>query len=215
MRVSMISRNRFFRLGIEKTIEQWEGFEVGKSLHRGMTCFYLQDDPVANIVLVDLEPEYDWEREKVREIKRLLPRTLIVGISSSFSECALLPNIHSGICGFLAKDSTENEIKRCLLHVRRHGYYINSRLAQTLAEEFLSAAYCTTTQPSGGLNNKELQTLDLACKGASNHAIARTLGISSRTVEGYKLKIRQKLNAATFVGAVSKAIGYGIIQVGR
>ncbi|MDB5466939.1 MAG: DNA-binding response regulator, partial [Phenylobacterium sp.] len=52
---------------------------------------------------------------------------------------------------------------------------------------------------------KRLQVLDLAARGGSNKEIARSLGISERTVKDHWQYIFAQLGAANRAEAVSKA----------
>lgn len=46
-----------------------------------------------------------------------------------------------------------------------------------------------------GFSKREIETLDLVCRGFTSKEIGEHLGISSRTVEFYKQRLMEKLNA--------------------
>lgn len=59
---------------------------------------------------------------------------------------------------------------------------------------------------------REMQVLRLLAKGYLGKEIGSKMGISLRTVEGYRLSIFTKLNALNASHAVAKAIRRGIIE---
>ncbi len=61
-----------------------------------------------------------------------------------------------------------------------------------------------------GLSNRELQVLGLLVTGASNEQIARTLGITTRTVEVHVEHVRAKLAAASRTTAAARALRLGL-----
>lgn len=57
--------------------------------------------------------------------------------------------------------------------------------------------------------------IKLICKQLTNKEIAHTLGLSKRTVEDYRRKIQEKLNAKNAIGIVLYALENEIFQLGE
>ncbi len=62
------------------------------------------------------------------------------------------------------------------------------------------------------LSPRHIQCLQLAAQGQTSREIARTLGISPRTVDQYILEACARLNVKTRVQAAAKATRLGIIS---
>ena len=64
------------------------------------------------------------------------------------------------------------------------------------------------TAPS--LSDKEKEIIQLICEQSTTKVLGEKLFMSPRTVEGYRLKILEKLEAKNTVGIVIAAIKYGL-----
>ena len=60
----------------------------------------------------------------------------------------------------------------------------------------LTAGSRSTAQPDSGLTERESDVLRLIAQGASNGQIARSLGLSLKTVQNYVSRILDKLQLA-------------------
>ena len=65
----------------------------------------------------------------------------------------------------------------------------------------------------GRLTPREVEVFDHVVKGFTNQAIALSLGISSRTVEGYRLQVMEKLGADSVAALVRFAVRLGRLDV--
>jgi DNA-binding NarL/FixJ family response regulator len=91
------------------------------------------------------------------------------------------------------------------------------RIALEAAAHGLSIGERPGASPGGGtfppLSARELEVLRHLAEGASNKAIARTLGISSHTVKFHVAAILEKLGAASRTEAATQAIRSGLLMV--
>jgi two-component system response regulator FixJ len=63
------------------------------------------------------------------------------------------------------------------------------------------------------LTPREIEVFDHVVKGFTNQAIGLSLGISSRTVEGYRLQVMEKLGADSVAALVRFAVRLGRLNV--
>ena len=56
------------------------------------------------------------------------------------------------------------------------------------------------------LSERELEVLNLICEGLTNAQIAEEVSLSQRTIEGYRLKMLNKLKVKNTAGLVAYAI---------
>jgi DNA-binding CsgD family transcriptional regulator len=91
------------------------------------------------------------------------------------------------------------------------------RIALEAAAHGLSIGGGPSASLAGGafpaLSARELEVLRHLAEGASNKAIARTLGISAHTVKFHVAAILEKLGAATRTEAATQAIRAGLFMV--
>jgi DNA-binding CsgD family transcriptional regulator len=68
----------------------------------------------------------------------------------------------------------------------------------------------TNTSPPVAFTKKELEVLALVCRQKTSKEISQILGISPRTVEGYREKMREKAGAKNQIGLILYAIRHGL-----
>jgi DNA-binding CsgD family transcriptional regulator len=62
------------------------------------------------------------------------------------------------------------------------------------------------------LKPQEIEIIKLICEGCTNKEIGQRLFLSTRTIEGYRLKIAEKTTTSNIVELVLYAIRNGIIS---
>lgn len=211
--VSILSPNKFFRLGMEKLVEGWDGFVAGRVVNKRTSIHDLAFANLPDLIVVDLVPQNDWILEQVKHIHQAFPEMKFLGMVNAQQELRLRPFIQAGIRGFVFKEATELGLKQAVRQCLNSGYYCPTNISQILAEEMLRPMSQNLDAAETTLSDKELKALELICMGGTNSSVANSMAISPRTVEGYKISIRQKLQASTLINAVFKAIDSGLIQL--
>jgi DNA-binding NarL/FixJ family response regulator len=122
--------------------------------------------------------------------------------------------LEAGAKGYLLKNTNKAEVVQAVKTVyRQETYYCNqtsNKLAQMIAKSRVSAGK-NFKKPN--FNEKEIEIIKLICKELSNKEIATELNLSTRTIEGYREKILEKIEAKNIAGLVIYAIKNNIYQV--
>lgn len=77
--------------------------------------------------------------------------------------------------------------------------------------EIVSSRLVQLQQSIPKINTKEMQFLSLCCSDLNYKEIAQIMGMSTRTVEGYRDSLFEKLNIRTRTGLVIYAMSIGIM----
>jgi len=89
---------------------------------------------------------------------------------------------------------------------------INRALARTLEQQDLGKSQEALGARFARLTLRQAEIFDLVAQGFTSHAIAATLNISVRTVEGYRAEIMEKMQAESVAVLVRQAIRLGRIK---
>lgn len=100
----------------------------------------------------------------------------------------------------LARRARQAGLVGCISKAREAG-----ALAQAVDEMFAGLEVFDAEGPGPLLSEKRLRVLDLAARGQSNKAIAKSLGITERTVKDHWSHIFERLGVANRAEAVSRA----------
>ncbi len=106
-----------------------------------------------------------------------------------------------------ALDFLEKPFRRAALLER-----IQEALAQDAAAREEKAKRAAVTARAARLTAREQEVLAQVVAGRSNKEIARQLNVSHRTVETYRMRIMEKLDADSLPDLVAKAVAYGLCK---
>lgn len=164
-----------------------------------------------DIVLLDINMPYMNGYETAAWIKLHVPGTSILTLTMQNDEPSIINMIRAGASGYLLKDVHPTELEKALDMVLERGFYYSDLVANKLIKTFTEEETPKDTPPK--LNDRELQFLTLACTEMTYKEIAREMGLSSRTVEGYRDQLFVKLNIKSRVGLAIYAIRMGVVGV--
>lgn len=164
-----------------------------------------------DIVLLDINMPYMNGYETAAWIKLNVPGTSILALTMLNDEPSIINMIRAGASGYLLKDVHPTELEKALDMVLERGFYYSDGVANKLIKTFTEEDNPKDATPK--LNERELQFLTFACTEMTYKEIAREMGLSSRTVEGYRDQLFVKLNIKSRVGLALYAIKEGLVRV--
>lgn len=165
-----------------------------------------------DIVLLDINMPYMNGYETAAWIREHVPDTSILTLTMQNDEPSIINMIRAGASGYLLKDVHPTELEKALDMVLERGFYYSDLVANKLIKTFTEEE-TTPKEIPVKLNDRELQFLTLACTEMTYKEIAREMGLSSRTVEGYRDQLFVKLNIKSRVGLAIYAIRMGVVGV--
>ena len=165
---------------------------------------------IPDIVLLDIAmPEMDGF-ETAAWIKKNHPGVLIIALSMQDDDMSLIRMIKSGAKGYLLKNNHPEQLKKALDELTSKGYYFPEWAAGKI---FMSMG---DEEPNKPINitftEREIDFLKYCSKEMSYREIAEKMVCSTRTVEGYRDALFDKLGLKTRVGLAVYAIKSGIEQ---
>lgn len=140
--------------------------------------------------------------EATRQILRAAPRVAVVMLSYRAEPEAIREAFRAGARGYVLKDSASGEIVRAVRTVAAGERYFGAGLSESMIEA-----------PAGGidaLNARERDILRLVAEGRTNAQVGAALGLSTRTVETYRLRLMEKLDLHDVAALVKFALRHGI-----
>jgi len=148
-----------------------------------------------DVVTVDISLQDSSGLELLKDIKVQFPDLPVLVLSvhpeSFYAERA----IRAGAKGYITKQEATTKVITAIRRVLEGGIYlseeINERLLYSLLGETKSDA---AISPIDRLSDRELEVFSLLGQGKGTRQIAEQLCVSVKTVETYRLRIKEKLN---------------------
>lgn len=212
--IYLVDDHAIVRSGLKALIERIGNFTVAKEYDNGRD---LVDDhpfsPLPDLIIMDLTmPIMDGAEamEWLRNHKVPIP-VLILTLDTS--EQKIIELFRLGVRGYLPKSCTADTLKKAITDVLTSGFYHNELLIKALAAGNEQVAP-THNDILKQITDRELMFIKLVCDPAefTYDQISSKMGVSRRTVDGYRESLFEKFNIKSKTGLVLFAIKYDIVE---
>lgn len=206
IKIAIVDDHQLFRSGLRFIIENERDIEVLFEASNGKQFLDYLKDLKPDVVLMDINmPEMDGI-EATKRAFEILPE-LHVLVLSMYSDIEYYNTmIDIGVKGFILKDIDNDELADAIRKVHRGGNYFSQELLLKLIKN----------KPDGekiDLTKREMEVLELICKGHSNQEISEELFISQRTVERHRSSLLFKTDSKNSISLVIYAIKNNLVKI--
>jgi len=212
-RVLLADDHALFREGLAGIINAQPDFRVVGEASDGLEVFVKAQELKPDLILMDVQMPGMDGLEATRQIKQVLPATVIVMLTVRDDDEKLFQALKNGAQGYLLKDIPSKEMLAMLRGALKGEAALSPALAARVLAEFrrLSAGGIAAPEDDSGLTEREQQVLAQVAQGATDKEIAEALSISLNTVKTHMRNILAKLQVSTRREAarVAKSKGLG------
>ncbi len=198
------------REGLKQIVAEEKDMQVCGEAEDAASLMDLLKKENWSIVVLDINMPGKSGLEALKDIKQLYP-DLPVLILSMFSEDQYgLRAIKAGAAGYLKKVSATTELVVAIRKIVSGRKYINSDLAEKLAENFGNNKNNLLHQK---LSDREYQIMCNISLGKSAEEIADELSLSINTIYTYRNRILEKMSMKSNVELTQYAIQNKLIEI--
>jgi two-component system, NarL family, invasion response regulator UvrY len=212
IRVALADDHHLFRKGVEELIGYFENIQVLYSVANGKELINLLSAAtiLPHVCILDINmPELNGF-ETAKQIRQIWPEIKILAVSFYDSQFNILGMLRAGAGGYLLKNTQPDILKKAIETIYQNGFFHSDMVSGKVIHQIISrskeAAFLE-------LSDNEIQFLKLCCSEMTYKEIAVVMGISHRTVDGYRDHLFQKLNIKSRTGLVIYAFKMGITSV--
>jgi two-component system, NarL family, invasion response regulator UvrY len=192
IKVLLADDHSIVRAGLRRIIEESEDIEVVAEADDGREAIKLAREKEPDVAVIDISmPGLDG-LEVISQLKIYLPNLPIIMLTMHEEEQYVVRAIEAGAMGYVTKRSAPEHIVKAIRQVIGGTRYLTAEASEALALRVAKGAGNRSTLDS--LSNRELQVLRRLAMGHTNHEIAEAYGISTKTVDTYRLRLLKKLN---------------------
>jgi DNA-binding NarL/FixJ family response regulator len=210
--VLLADDHQVVREGLRALLQAELDIEIVGEAWNGSEAVELARKLFPEVVVMDISmPELNG-LDATRQIKRLVPDTKVL-VLSSYDELECVDEmIDAGVTGFLSKRSAAAQLPEAIRAVRCGKNFCSPEVAKRMqARKDALAKLGRRAGNPFALTTREEEVLQLIAEGFPNKGIARQLGISIKTVEKHRQKVMDKLNIHETAGLTRYALKKGII----
>ncbi len=207
IRVLLADDHPVYLEGLRMLLDTVDGLTVVGVAPDGAALVELAATVPADVVVVDLDmPELDGA-EATRALLATRPDLGILVLTMHDEEATVIRALRAGARGYVLKSAGPDAIGRAIATVAHGDTWFTGPIGERVRAAVARGA---RPGPMGELSARESEVLDLVARGLDNHAIARRLFLSTKTVQNHVSTILAKLTVTTRAEAVARARDAGL-----
>jgi DNA-binding NarL/FixJ family response regulator len=202
IRILIADDHEVVRQGLRTFLSLDPALEVVGEAADGAEAVRLAHRLRPDVVLMDLlMPQLDGIAA-TEIIRRELPDTEVVALTSVLEDLSVVGAVRAGAIGYLLKDTRAPELRRAIKAAAAGQVQLSPSAAARLMREVKAP------ERPEALSERELEVLRLLARGRANKEISRDLGIAEKTVKTHvssilgKLGVQSRTQAALYAGRV-------------
>jgi DNA-binding NarL/FixJ family response regulator len=214
-RIFIVDDHALFREGVKLLIEQENLGEIMGEAENGQEFLDAIQDPVPDLVLMDIQMPVMDGLEATREALHRWPGLKILVLSMFADKENYTAMIGAGVMGFVLKTAGKKEFENAIMAVAQGENYFSNELLRNIVlnmekDNFLHFS-SQTNKPQ--FTNRELQVLKGFCNGLTPTEIAAELFLNVKTIEAHRSKLLHKTKSKNTINLVLFAIKNKIVYI--
>ncbi len=209
IKVLIVDDHALVRMGIRRLLDDLPDMQVVGEAESGEQALVLVKHTPPDVVLLDMKmPGIDgWE--VTRRLNKSNPQIKVIAVTAMCTNTMPSRVLQLGAMGYLTKESGVDEMASAIRKVFKGERYLSAEVAQKMAINSLESA---KDSPFDELSEREMQVMLMITKGMTVQEITERLFLSSKTVNGYRYRIFEKLGIKNDVELTYLAMRYQMIE---
>jgi two-component system, NarL family, response regulator NreC len=213
IRVVIADDHEIFREGLEGLIRKQADMEFTGEAENGKMLLEVIRETKPDVVLTDIKMPVIDGVQATQVIAEKYPQVSVIALSMFDDENLIVDMLEAGAKGYLIKNAHKHEIIAAIKTVYNQEYYFCNHSSMKLARLIGKSRFNfhkDFSRPEFSSNEKEV--IRMICEELSTKEIASKLSLSSRTIDGYREKILEKMNVKNSAGIAVYAIKHGLYK---
>lgn len=191
IRILIADDHAVLRAGLRMLLEAQTDMEVVGEAADGWDAVGKVRDLRPDIALMDLSMPGQRSAAVIREVLRACPSTRVLILTMHDDPAYLASAMSAGASGYVVKQVADTELLLAIRAVQAGRTFVDLSQSSPGASSHPSATRDTPALRE--LSARESEVLRLLAQGHSNQEIADQLGLSVKTVETFRTRLREKL----------------------
>ena len=207
--VLIVDDHALVRMGIRRLLEDLPDIAVIGEAENGERALEFIRTHKPDVVLLDMKmPGIDgWE--VTRRLHKSHPQVKVIAVTALSTESLPSRVLQLGAMGYLTKESGSQDLSAAIRKVYQGERYLSAEIAQKMAIDSLQAHQ---DSPFDALSEREMQVMLMITRGMTVQDIATRLFLSSKTINGYRYRIFDKLDIKNDVELTYLAMKHRLIE---
>jgi len=206
VRILLADDHSVVRQGLRLFLKYDPELEVVGEAADGAEALRLARELKPDVVLMDLLMPVMDGIEATAAIRRELPETEVLALTSVLEDASVVGAVRAGAIGYLLKDTDAEALCRAIKAAAAGQVQLTPKAAARLMQAV------STPESPDALTERETEVLRLLAQGHSNKQIARSLHNAEQTIKTHVSRILSKLGVQSRTQATLYAIRTGLVS---
>ena len=206
IRVLIADDHSVVRQGLIMFLSSDPELEIIGEARDGVEAIQLAKELMPDVVLMDLLMPVMDGIHATEAIRRELPDTEVVALTSVLEDVSIAEAVRAGAIGYLLKDTEAHELRRSIKAAAAGQVQLSHQVAARLLRDVR-----TPDKSREPLTERETDVLTQLALGKSNKEICLALNIGEQTVKTHVSHILEKLGVPSRTQAALYAIRNGLV----
>ncbi|MDO4244788.1 MAG: response regulator transcription factor [Deinococcus sp.] len=207
VRVLLVDDHAVVRQGLRLFLGLDEGIEVVGEAANGEEALQEAEALRPDVVVMDLMMPVLDGIAATRELRRRLPDTEVIALTSTLEEHKVNGAIDAGAISYMLKDASSDTLADAIHAAARGEVRLHPEAARRLVRDFRAGEMREALTP------KETLVLQQLARGQSNRDIAAAQGVSEATIKTHVSRLLGKLGLESRTQAALYALQHGIASL--
>lgn len=207
VRVLLVDDHAVVRQGLKLFLGLDPQIEVVGEAANGEEALAEAERLTPDVIVMDLMMPVMDGITATRQLRKLLPDTEIIALTSTLEEHKVNGAIEAGAISYMLKDASSDTLADAIHAAARGEVRLHPEAARRLVRDFRGSDMRESLTP------KETIVLQLIAHGQSNKEIAADQGVSEATVKTHVSRLLSKLGLDSRTQAALYALKYGIASL--
>lgn len=191
------------RVGLVSALKPYKNIKIQFDVGNGKELLENLKITRPEIILLDIEMPIMTAKDVMQRISTKYPKIKIIIITAFFHKDYIVECFKLGAKAFLPKGDEVKKVLDVINIVHEKGIYIDTEVSKILTEELQNSAKKVSNLV---LTKKELEVLNLICKGIKRKETAEALRVTLDTINYHMSNIMRKTNTDNVQSLIKYAI---------
>ncbi len=159
-----------------------------------------------DLAVVDLSLKNSNGLDLIKDLKARESKLPILVLSMHDESLYAERVLRAGAMGYVSKQETTRNILLAIRRVLSGDIHVSPDLAGVLVKRLVGGLHNPDVAPLARLADRELEVFQLIGRGHGTRKIAENLGLSVKTVESYRARIKEKLHINDGIQLLQRAV---------
>ncbi|HSI35220.1 MAG: response regulator [Phycisphaerae bacterium] len=212
-KVLLVDDHPIVRQGLGQLINEEPDLQIAGEAEDFQEALAALDAVQPDVAIVDISLKDRSGIELIKEIKAKRPELPILVLSMHDESLHAERVLRAGAKGYIMKQEATEQVMGAIRKVLRGEVYLSDKMASRMVNRLVSGPQNVGGSPIERLSDREFEVFQMIGHGVGPSEIAEKLGLSVKTVETHRERIKEKLNLASGSELIRYAMQYVMDEV--